>query len=1017
MVRIRKIFMTGLMAGLLILGAAVGCPAENGIASQNPDVKAFRLPNDMLFLIVERPATPQVACRIAIRAGSALETAGKTGVAHLLEHMLFKGTKNFGSRDYEKDRELQNRIEAAYQIILQEKRRRDPDQRLIEEKLAEMAVLRREVREIYVPQAFSAQLARNGAVNVNAFTTPDQTQYFMSVPSDMLEQWFSIASEQLFEPAWREFYVEKEVVKREWAYRYVNTPAGAAGLDLFATAFRAHPYRNPTIGWKGDIDNLSTTDAREFHAAYYNPSNTVCVLAGDVNIQEARVLAERYFGRYPKGRRAPEKVTPEPPQKGPRQSIRYLKGARSPLVRIAFHTSQMGTRDFYALDALTMILSYGRSARLTQRIVNPGLAMQAWSHHPDRRYGGMFILGGSPNDPAGLKNEKLDVQEKKGLYLQACRSFTDLLLAEINNLQEQLVSDREMKRIRKLNRRQFLDGLRSNENLAGTLANLEIEAGWRYLTDYLEQMEAVTAEDIRRAARKYFRPDNRTTIYIIPGGKPEKPPEAYNEVRSVGSSAAAGTYRPDVLENYSIYQTPENWRHPLSFQRKPSEIEYPSAEQVRIGKTTLFYLPDFELPLIDLTLLVKAGAVDLKEEQTGLAAMLESCWIRGGAGRSSPQELAMYLDENGINLSVSVNQEDTVIKLSVLKDDWEKGIRLLQDLLVDPRLAPEIFQAARERILSRLARQGENAQAVAFREGMLWHFKGHPYGRDPLIGLETVPNITREDLKSFLQTYFVPANMTAAVAGHIDRERVVSGLEKLFAALPPDHAPRRRLDDPAETGPVLALINKPGQLQSQVTLWLPSVKRMHPDYWKISLLTRILGGDDSLMYTRLRDELGLVYSAGFYQSYKWRAGMLVGYMGCKADKTPRAIAETLDIIESLRRRVPQEELRQKRLDALNSFVFNVDNPADLVRVYARYHMRREPLDTLQMIQEAYLRTTREELQDLARTYLDPRKIQIFVVADKNARVQDENGDAVTLENKLRELAAARSLPYRELAWR
>jgi len=131
-------------------------------------------------------------------------------------------------------------------VILSEEQKRDPNQALIKEKLEEMDRLRQEVQKIYVPQAFSSQLGRNGAVGVNAFTSPDETQYTASVPTDMLEQWFCITSEQIFEPSWREFYVEKDVVKREWAFRYINNPAGALWLDLDALAYTAHPYHNPS---------------------------------------------------------------------------------------------------------------------------------------------------------------------------------------------------------------------------------------------------------------------------------------------------------------------------------------------------------------------------------------------------------------------------------------------------------------------------------------------------------------------------------------------------------------------------------------------------------------------------------------------------------------------------------------------------------------------------------------------------------------------------------------------------
>jgi len=179
----------------------------------------------------------------------------------------------------------------------------------------------------------------------------------------------------------------------------------------------------------------------------------------------------------------------------------------------------------------------------------------------------------------------------------------------------------------------------------------------------------------------------------------------------------------------------------------------------------------------------------------------------------------------------------------------------------------------------------------------------------------------------------------------------------------------------------------------------------------------IFGGSDSLMYTRLRDDLGLVYSAGFYETYKWNAGVLSGYIGCKGDHTAAAISQTIKIMDSLRQDVPEKEIEQKRLDTLNSFVFNVDTPADLVNVYGRYYLRNEPLDTLEKIQDAFFNVSREDLGRLARQYLDPGKIQIFVVGDKLIKIKNDQGAEATLEETLMDLAESLGLPYREIELR
>ena len=216
------------------------------------------------------------------------------------------------------------------------------------------------------------------------------------------------------------------------------------------------------------------------------------------------------------------------------------------------------------------------------------------------------------------------------------------------------------------------------------------------------------------------------------------------------------------------------------------------------------------------------------------------------------------------------------VQLSVLKDDWEKGLDLLREVLTRPGFDDEIVEVVQQQAVTALQRQGEDAQKVAFRESLVWHFKGHPYGRDPLLGIETIPSIERDDLQGFLQSYFVAENMVIAVSGDISRPAVEGGIKKLLATLPVGPAPSRDIEPPQSTPAVLTLIHKPGQVQSQVVMALPGIQRTAPDFWKLRLLTDLFGGSDSLMYTRLRDDLGLVYSAGFFETYKWSAGSLIG---------------------------------------------------------------------------------------------------------------------------------------------
>jgi zinc protease len=333
-------------------------------------------------------------------------------------------------------------------------------------------------------------------------------------------------------------------------------------------------------------------------------------------------------------------------------------------------------------------------------------------------------------------------------------------------------------------------------------------------------------------------------------------------------------------------------------------------------------------------------------------------------------------------------------------------------------LDSDVLDVIKQQVLMALKRQGEDAQTVAGREWEIWHFKGHPYGRDPLRGLTTIPALTRNDLMTFISQYFVPSNMVVTVAGDIALDALTAGLDQvLFKDFPDKDAASRKLPIPAQTSPVLALIHKPGQVQSQIIMGMGGITRDHPDFWKLSLLTQILGGSDSLMYKRLRDDLGLIYAGWFGQTYKWQAGMLMGYIGCRADKTRESLVETAALMRSLQSNVPREALEQKRLDALNSFIFNVDTPQELVEVYGRYWMRHEPLDTLERIQDAFLQANAAELQKLAQRYLEPGQLQIMVVADKDTPIKKESGRSVSLETDLKDLAEELLLPYKEIELR
>jgi zinc protease len=676
----------------------------------------------------------------------------------------------------------------------------------------------------------------------------------------------------------------------------------------------------------------------------------------------------------------------------------------------------MGTKDFYALDVLTMILGQGNGARLYQDIINRGLATDAWAYNPDNRYESLFIIGGSPNDPMGIK-EDINTTGKREAYIKACRELETLLLKEVERIKEKGVTDRELKRVKMLAKMDLLETLRSNESIASRLATLEVQVGWKYLITYLDKIQEVEKEDVIRVVRRYLNRENMSVVYVIPGVISQRPEQVfYGEDRSGSPSLIReGKVQPD-LKNHSIYPTPIGWKHPLSFERKPAKISYPRAKMKKIKGSTLFFLPDREIPLVDITILIKAGSVDIPVDKLGLTRMLERCLIDGGTEDYPPRELAMMLDENAIRISVSIGDEMSTVRLSVMKDQLQKGLDILQEILTRPLFAEDVLKSSKEQIISALKRQGGRARSVMEREAMIWHFKNHPYGRDPLQAIKTIPGVTRADMKKFLRRYFVPGNMVIAFSGDIEFSDAINIIEVFLDRINNGTPPPRDISDPSPTPPVLGFINKPGQIQSQIRMILSGVKRTNPDYWKLGFLIDLMGGEDSFIYNRLREDLGIVYATWFYQTYKWKAGIIKGYIGCKPSMTAEAIRETIRIMRELKEEIPAGKVEEKRLDIMNSFVFNVDTPHELVRTYAGYYLRNEPLNTLDRIQDIYLSITSEQLLIMARKYLVPKRLQIFVVGDGNIRFKRRDM-SLSLKKELQILSDELGIPFKDIPLR
>ncbi|MDE0637890.1 MAG: pitrilysin family protein [Candidatus Poribacteria bacterium] len=474
----------------------------HGIASaQNlaDRVVEHTFPNGLKLLMIERHTSPTVAPYILFKAGSVDESDDARGIAHMLEHMLFKGTKTIGTKDYKKEKVVLAEIDKIGDALDME---RAKGARADAEKIAELeAALKTQqeaVKEWVVSGEYTEIYTQHGSTGFNAGTSVDYTIYTVELPSNKLELWAMLESDRLKNAVLREFYVEREAVKEERRMVVDTRPGGKLYEQFMAASFTAHPYGMPIIGWPSDIAMLNRKKAEEFFRIHYAPNNSVMVIVGDINVEKTIKLIEKYFGDIPSQPLPDEVTVREPAQEGERRI--EVEFDAEPQMMIGFHKPTIPHFDDYVLDMISAILSDGRTSRFYKNIVEEGIAVSANSinGYPGARYDNLFVVSATPRSP----HTTADVEE--AIYTQ------------LEKLKTEPVAEKEFKRILKQIDAGFIRALSSNAGMANQLAFYEGIAGdWRYILNWRKKMYEITPDDIMRVAQTYFKKSNRTVATLV----------------------------------------------------------------------------------------------------------------------------------------------------------------------------------------------------------------------------------------------------------------------------------------------------------------------------------------------------------------------------------------------------------------------------------------------------------------------------------------------------------------------
>ncbi len=461
------------------------------------DVEEHVLKNGLKILTLERHKSPTVSLRTVYKVGSVNERPGITGVSHLFEHMMFKGTTLFGTKDWNIEKPLLMK-EDDLVIAIEEERHKGKaaDTEKLKTFESQLEEVRKQLKDAVVKDELWSIYMSHGATGVNASTGEDATFYYCNLPSNKLELWALIESDRMRNMVLREFYSERDVVMEERRLRTDNSPFGLLFEQLKATAFTAHPYGWPVIGWMSDIKGLTKEETKEYFTRYYAANNAVIVAVGDFKTEEFVKLVEKYFSDIPSQPPIPEVETVEPEQRGERRV--YVEYEANPNVAIAYHKPEATHPDQYALDVIQSLLAAGRTARLYKSLIeDKRLAVMARAYAGGSKYPDLFLIFVTPRHPHTAEEVEQAVYE------------------ELEKLKKEPPSQWELEKIKNQLEADFIHGLESNSGLADEISFYEAVAGWQYINVALEKIQAVTAEDVMRVAKKYFTKTNRTVATLV----------------------------------------------------------------------------------------------------------------------------------------------------------------------------------------------------------------------------------------------------------------------------------------------------------------------------------------------------------------------------------------------------------------------------------------------------------------------------------------------------------------------
>lgn len=889
--------------------------------SEMRNVTEYRLENGLKVLVQENHSAPVVTLLVLYKVGSRNEAVGHTGATHFLEHMLFKGTKKHNPEKGNGIDDLLTQIGAYW----------------------------------------------------NATTWFDRTSYFEVIPSEYLELCIKLEADRMRNLLLRQEDHDSEMsVVRNELERGENYPEDALEKEMYALAFREHPYHHPTIGWRSDVEGVAMDRLRDFYNTFYWPNNATVVLVGDFETEQALNLVHKYYGKIPTSPKAiPDVYTVEPAQEGERRFV-INRAGDLPRVWVGFHVPEARHGDTYPLAAARHILgsTYERSSRLYKRLIDTSLASEVFSRHDDLRDPALFIVGATVNPDVPLD----DVEKA--------------LIDELDALAREQVTEQELSRAKSANRKGTILSKADPSSLAFMLGEAESKSDWHWLMEYDERFDAVTAGDIMRAAAKYFHADNRTVGRFVPKQQPvvdqveagngdghleEDEPPAENKILST-------TFSSDDLKSLLVLKPPMT-KVKLEKPRKRSES---FADQVRKevlpNGLTVLLMNNPGTESVGITLYVKAGKYFTYKMASNISEVMADIMPKGSRKYSKTQ-IAEILENMGIpgSLDFSVDNYRVSCGTHVVVDDLPLYLDILNDVLRNPQLAEDELTKTKIEWQARYAEALNNTRVLAWNR-----LRRSIYPADHLFYEKTYEELVAElqglncdELHKLHGQLMGPSGAIITIVGDISTDEAFKLVSEKFADWSGPTA--GQIIVPAVGLPSAAArhnIFLADKKSADIVIAHPcSLQRSDSDYYAAKIANAALGQDTitSRLGNIVRDRAGLTY--GIYSNFSdtafgaapWSVSLSVNPMNI--DRSLHLVSAALD--DYFKSGISDDELTKEIGRAVGSFTVGLASSLGISRVLTEFEFLGLGVAALDRVSAEYLAITKEKADAAMRKYFHP----------------------------------------------